>query len=316
MKKLDREEQLIFDAFSQINVDTDKLEKRMNNMERKKTRLPVKFSVTAAAVLIFMAVSITAYGASGGFEQFLTRFNPAFGDLAMPLEEAVYAENDGIKMGIYGAQQFGNAVLVYLSMQDITGENRLSTHTTPDLEIYGDGQSLSNGAQSSQRLHFNESTNTLYFEVRVIGNTGIPRLDILEIVAVGVLCFDPARDRGGQVYTLASGEWRMQVNTSDTDDQVITWTNIDMPDAHVDYISLNPLGIQINGNHTWDIDQRRNFLEVEIEVENSRRNIRLLSSGGGIGPDCFDFFFHTDSPLDIETVTAVIVNGFRIAVDR
>ena len=315
MKKFDREEQLIYDAFSQIDVDTDKLKQRMSAMRQKKQRLPIKFSVTAAAVFIFMALSITAYGATGGFDQFLARFNPAFGELAIPLIEPVYAENQGIRMEIYGAQQFGNAVLVYLSMQDTTGENRLSVHTTPDLEIYGDGQSLSNGAQSSQRLYFNKSTNTLYFEVRVIGDAGIPRLDNLEIVAVGIMCFDPARDRGGQVYTLASGEWRMEVYTSDTDDQVISWADISITDAHIDYMSLNPLGIQINGSHTWDINERRAIPEIEIEVENRRRNIRLNTGGGGMGSNSFDFFFHTESPLDIETVTGVIVNGVRIAVE-
>jgi len=318
MKKLDREEQLIFDAFSQIEVDTDKLKKRMDNMEKKKKRLPVRFSAVAAAVLIFMALSVTAYGASGGFEQFLARFNPEFGGLAIPLIEPAYAENEGIRMEIYGAQQFGNAVLVYLSMQDITGEDRLSIHTSPELEIYGDGESLSNGAQSSKRLYFNRATNTVYFEVRVVGDAGMPQLDTLEIVCVAIHCFDPSRDRGGQVYTLTSGEWRMEVNTSDTTDQVVTWTNIAITDAHIDYMSINPLGVQVNGSHSWEWGEELRMSpvpEVEIEVNNRRRNIRVFG-GGGMGPDCFDFFFHTDSPLDVDTVTAVIVNGERIAVER
>jgi len=315
MSKFDKEEQLIYDAFSSIDVDTNKLKKRINKMEQRKTRISTKFSVAVAAFLIFIALSATAYATTGGLDQFITRFNPAFGDLAIPLEEPSYAENEGIRMGIYGAQQFGNAVLVYLTMQDITGENRLSVHTTPDLEIYGDGQSLSNGAQSSQRLYFNQSTNTLYFEVRVIGDAGIPQLDTLEIVAVGIMCSDPARQRGGQIYTLAAGEWRMEVSTSDTDDQVMSWADIIIEGAHIDYMSLNPLGVQLNGNHTWDISERRSVLDVEIEVENRRRNIRLFG-GGGIGPDCFDFFFHTESPIDIDTVTTVVVNGVRIAVER
>ena len=310
MKNFDNEEQLISDAFSSINVDTNKLRNKINSVERKKTRIVTKFSVAAASILVFIALSVTAYAAGGGLDQFIARFTPAFGDLAIPLIEPSYAENEGIRMEIYGAQQFGNAVLVYLSMQDITGENRLSIHTSPDLEIYGDGQSLSNGAQSSQRLHFNEATNTLYFEVRVIGDAGIPRLDTLEIVAVSVLC----TEGGGQVSRVAEGEWRMEVNTSDTDDQIISWADISIEGAHIDYMSLNPLGVQINGSHTWDISERRDVLNVEIEVENRWRNIRLFG-GGGIGPDCFDFFFHTEFPLDIENVSAVVVNGVRIAVE-
>ncbi|MCL2420345.1 MAG: hypothetical protein FWD03_00665 [Defluviitaleaceae bacterium] len=318
--QLDREEQRIHDAFSQISVDTDSLKRRMQNMNANQKRVVkrrARLSVAIAAMFILVIISGTVYAASGGLDHFISRFNPAFGALAIPPEVPAYAEDQGIRIEVIGAQQISNVVLAYLTIQDITGENRLTQYIFPDLEIYMDGQVVSTGGMSSRRLHFDRSTNTAYFEIKVLGDIGIPRLDNLEI---GIDHIN-GNQFSGQLQRIVEGEWRIQVNTSEADNQTLIWTDIPAGDLHLDYISLSSLGIQVTGTHQWVTDpDAENFVrgwgdfQVEIELENRRRNIRPSGSGGGVGPDDFDFFFFVDAPVDMDAVSAVIVNGVRIPV--
>lgn len=317
----------------------DMRQKRGLKTAKRRARL----SVAAAAILIFVAISGTVYAASGGLDQFLSRFNPAFGALAIPPVEPAYAEDQGIRIEIVGAQQINNVVLSYMTMQDTTGENRLSEYTWADLEIYMDGQVVSTGGMSTRRLHFDKATNTVYFEIRILGEIGIPRMELLEIGIHHINCNQSSRhvrrfpeaegtvetgtvyietiEASGQVQRAVEGEWRIQVNTSEADNQVLIWTDIPAGDIHVEYMSLSPLGVQVVGTHLWVTDPSaadfdggwRNF-RIEIEVENRIRNIRPSSSGGGVGADDFDFFFFVDAPIDVPAVTAVIINGTRIPV--
>ena len=313
--ELDSGERRIYDAFSQINVDTEKLKRRINSMERTTTKGRFRISVAFAAVLIFVTISITAFSATGGLEQFISRFNPAFGDIAIPPTQPAYAEDQGIRIEVIGAQQVGNVVLAYVTMQDITGENRLSRrYTRPDLEIRIDGQAIS-GASTSRPLHFDRASNTVYYEKIIVGDIGIPRADTLEIGATSILYFGPSAAATGQIQTFAEGEWLVQVSTSDADNQVLVWADVPAGDVHIEYMSLSPLGVQITGSHDVSMDiimGGGGNPTVEIEVENRRRNIRPSGSGSGISEDWFDSFFFFDHPIDVEAVTGVIVNGVRL----
>ena len=311
-EKFDREEQRIHNAFSQINVDTEKLKRRINTMNQKPIKRYSRFSIAAAVVLVFVTLSATTYAATGGLDQFLSRFNPAFGALAIAPAEPAYAEDQGIRLEVVGAQQINNVVLVYVTMQDIAGENRLSRYKWPDLEIFMDGQVM-HGPSSSRLLHFDRNNNTLYFERIIAGNIGIPRADTLEIGATSIIYTGPGTAATGQMQTFAQGEWKMQINTSDVGAKVLTWTDIPAGDVHIEYMSLSPLGVQIAAGYIdpdspwgWETPQ------IEIEVEGRWRNIRPSGSGGGGLADDFEIFYSVSSPIDVEAVTAVIVNGTRI----
>ena len=308
--KFDKEEQQVYNAFSQINVDTEKLKRRINAIGQKPVKRFNRFSIAAAVFLVFVTLSATTYAATGGLDQFLSRFNPAFGALAIAPAEPAYAEDQGIRMEVVGAQQVNNVVLVYLTMQDITGENRLSRDTWPDLEIFMDGQAM-HGPGSSRILHFDRNSNTLYFERMIVGDIGIPKADTLEIGATSINYTGPGTAATGQMQTFAEGEWKMQINTSDAGAKVVTWTDIPAGDLHIEYMSLTPLGVQIAAGFINDIDSDW-VPQIEIEVEGRWRNIRPSGSGGGGLANDFEVFYFVNSPIDVEAVTAVIVNGTRI----
>jgi len=80
------------------------------------------------------------------------------------------------------------------------------------------------------------------------------------------------------------------------------------------HMSLNPFGVQIKGSNNG-LDPNEPFSlstpRVSIEIENRWRNIALLGSGGGSWSD-WSYFYPAETPIDVNAVTGVIVNGVRI----
>ena len=309
MSKLDKDEQAIYNAFSQIEVNTDILKRNVLMNQKGVAKKRVKLSVIMAAVLVFMALTATIYAATGGLDHFLSRFNPGFGEFAIAPLEPAYTEDQGIRLEVIGAQQIDHVVLVYVSIQDLSGDNRLTQYADPDIVIYVDGQAM-NGPHSSRRLNFESSTNTAYFEQLIVGEVGMPRSDTLELKARNIY---NAGNYSGQLQILVEGYWDVQVNTSDLGIQPLIFTDVTIGDTYIDYMSLSPFGLQITGRHQWDMnDGRRPRLKAAIELENRWPNIKMSSMAGGLSSEEFSFFSFADEPIDINKVTAVIINGHRI----
>jgi len=300
-------------SFSEKNLENIKrlsLEKMKESPVKRRISMK-KIAVMAVAAALFLLTSSVIFATGGGLEHFLARFNTSFGEFAIAPIYPAYAESQGIRIEAVGAQQIGNVVLVYIAMQDITGENRLTRHMLPDLEIYVDGQ-IMNGPRTSRRLEFNNATNTSYFETQIVGEAGMPRADTIELITKSIMC----TEHEGQIRTPFRGEWSMTVNTSDLGIQPIVWTNVSVGNIHIEYMSLSPLGVQITGYHTYGTDFPRGmnspFHDVRIELSNRLFNTRLPGGGGGIGQDSFSIFKFSESPIDMDAVTAIIFNVERI----
>ncbi len=136
-----------------------------------------------------MVVSATAVAAAlGGFDWFIERFNPSFGEIVEPVE--VSCEDQGIRMEVIGAQKYGNSAVVYLSLQDISGQNRLTEQTdfrdgfsvavNPPEATEKTGEVDAGGYSLRQNLlYFDKETNTLYYEFNITSDT--PMSDPLEL---------------------------------------------------------------------------------------------------------------------------------------
>ena len=329
MRGLDREERQIYDAFSKINVDTENLKRRVLDMEHKKTARPrMRFAAVAAVIAVFIAMSTVAFTATGGLDGLIARFNPAFGHLA--LETLAYAEDDGIRIEVIGAQYFGDSMLLYLSLQDVSGQERITRYVFPDFEIHNEFGAISSGGGSSQRLHFDQENSKLYLEVQrrlnqseIQARTGLTQYEadpnVLYVVLDSIRCYAVS----GYPPIIAEGDWRIRLELAE-----ITASNIVMDDLNiaagdviVEYISISPLGVQIIGAHNWseyDI-MHPNTSSISLRVEFSDRlfNVRPRGSGAGISPDgWYDFFFSFASPLELDYVTAIVVNGTRIEIPQ
>jgi hypothetical protein len=79
-------------------------------------------------------------------------------------------------------------------------------------------------------------------------------------------------------------------------------------------MSLSPFGIQVKGSNNG-LEPNKPFPltapSVRIETDTRWRNIRLSGSGGGSW-DNWSYFYPADTPIDVDAVTAVIINGIRI----
>ena len=315
MQNLKPDEERIHDAFSKIKVDTEQLERSLKYMDKPK-RIRRRLQIAIAAVLAFVMISATAYASVGGLDGFIARFNPEFGAFALPLLEPAYAVDQGIKIEVVGARVFENIMLLYVTMEDLTGENRLARDIRPDFMVYSDGVSISRGGGGSAPLHFDIENNRSYLEIRLTLDAPVGPYNALKIHAEVLNCFQ----HSGQVGRAAEGNWEMEIVIDHAESKTLVWTDICVGDFHIKYMSLGVMGLKIIGTCDWDWDEapygndgRSNFISVTIEVDNRIRNIRFRSTGGGQNPaGYFEVFFNAASPIDMDAVTGVIVEGVRI----
>jgi hypothetical protein len=198
MSTFDKNEQDIHDALSQITVDASKLAGQVKR--RLKEEIPctaprrVRWSMSAVAALVMSVMLVVAAAAAilGGFDWFIKKFNPSFGEIVEPVE--AYCEDQGIRMEVIGAQKYDNMAVIYLSLQDVSGQNRLTEQTD-----FQDGFSVKMSTQAQKEakgqtdeiaasfgcgqkmLYFDEKTNTIYYEFNITADADSPLSDPLEL---------------------------------------------------------------------------------------------------------------------------------------
>lgn len=191
MSKFDIDEQNIYELLSKINVDSSKLteqvKKRLHEGNGKYHKKWTKTTVAAIVMSFILAVSATVM-AIGNFKWFIEKLNPSFGEIIEPVQS--YSEDKGIRMEVIGAQKYDNQAVIYLSLQDVTGQNRLTEHTDFKDGFYAnmrpkisDGNDILSSSISwkSTVLYFNENTNTVYYEFLIMADPDSPLADPLEL---------------------------------------------------------------------------------------------------------------------------------------
>jgi len=180
---IDRDEQKICNAFSQIQVDINSLERKVReNMNTRKIVSPKPLRRTGfvaaatVAILIFLSVSVYAAAALGVFDRFMEEHDPVFGEVVEPVE--VYEDDQGIRIDVIAAQAFGANAIMYVSVRDVTGQNRITEYTNifPMLDIPRDEERVfSVGTMGGHEpLYFDAETNTAYFQVEFQDVVDIP----------------------------------------------------------------------------------------------------------------------------------------------
>ena len=180
---------------------------------------------------------------------------------------------------------------------------------SPDIEFYIDGERMSTGSGVGKRLRFDRSTNTSYSERILLGRADMPKADTIEIVINHIHCYEHSLQQARRAF---AGEWVITVNASDLGIQPIVWTDIQLENIHIEYMSLSPFGIRLAGTLNYDANDHRNFPVVEFEGR--RRNYRFSSSVGSFAGDSFTSFSFARAPIDINSATAVIIYGERIVI--
>ncbi|MFD2118045.1 hypothetical protein ACFSTH_01485 [Paenibacillus yanchengensis] len=199
MEEFDHEKQQIYNMLSHITVDssklTDQVKSRLREEGVQRTALHRRRWTKPAIAAVMLAVVLvmgTAAVALGNFDWFLERFKPSFGEIIAPVQ--VSSENQGIEMEVIGARKYDNKAIVYLSLQDITGQKRLTEQTdfrdgfsvkvgqpTKNASTVGNETGTSSISWQKKVLYFNEETNKIYYEFQITSASNSPLQDPLEL---------------------------------------------------------------------------------------------------------------------------------------
>lgn len=127
-------------------------EEHMQTTKRtRKIRRTLVLAVAAAALL-----GVTALAAAmGGFDWLRETVDPPMLDAVE--EQGQSVTSNGIKLNVIAAQKYGDAALLYVSIQDTTGQGRVTEQTHP---LWG-GQ-LANGR--STLLYYDSATSTAVYQ--------------------------------------------------------------------------------------------------------------------------------------------------------
>ena len=138
-----------------------------HNTKRARRVVPL-----VAVLAILFTMTVTVFGL-GGMEWLSERFNQApFVAIAEPV--MVYDEDQGIVMTVIGMQQIDDITVIYYSLHDKTGQNRITENTRALVDF---GMSFSGRRHLSEELlHFDETSNTAYFEMLITASTASPRV--------------------------------------------------------------------------------------------------------------------------------------------
>ncbi|WP_339158536.1 DUF4179 domain-containing protein [Paenibacillus sp. FSL W8-0186] len=198
MGKFNMDEKHIHEMFSQIKVDSSKLADQVKSRLYEGSAEPARHRrrwtrSTIAAIAISFALVTSATAASlGNFDWFIEKFNPDFGKIVEPV--GVYSEDEGIRMEVIGAQKYENRAIIYLSLQDRTGQNRLTEQTdfrdgfnvrmhSPTKKGAKSGDEVLSASMSWKQkvIYFNKDTNTIYYEFNITADPDTPLTDPLEL---------------------------------------------------------------------------------------------------------------------------------------
>jgi hypothetical protein len=306
-------------------------EARPRNTVRLKRVFPV-----AAAIAMLFALSATAFASIGGFDRFIQRFNPSFAGVVEPV--MAYSEDEGFRITVIGAQSFENMAIVYLSVQELTDENRLSQDMDwwPGLSIHVEG--LSGGIRQSL-LYFDDISKTAYLEISITANEEIPSPMTL---AIDRFTLYPAK--------AVTGSWVMGAYVGDAAGQYIVAI------AHmfnlydvlaIERLVLTPLGLSMHGtfgapgSDCWQslfAPQRDVYVEtpgglipliasgvgvnyasptpygLEAAVNDTPRNVTIAKIIEWYDDIRVSIHWQSASPIDVGDVTAIVVDGIRIPV--
>lgn len=153
-------------------------EEHMQTTKRtRKIRRTLVLAVAAAALL-----GVTALAAAmGGFDWLRETVDPPMLDAVEEQEQSV--TSNGIKLNVIAAQKYGDAALLYVSIQDTTGQGRVTEQTHP---LWG---GLLTGGHHTM-LYYDSATSTAVYQLR---------FSSLDELCLYKLLYSPSRLDGARV---------------------------------------------------------------------------------------------------------------------
>jgi hypothetical protein len=298
---MDKHEQQIHNAFSAIAVDESGFENKLD-FTTTKTKKLIKLPKIVAAVIIIGFLSVgTVYATGNGWSFLQNIFGSGFTELVVDQGGNVYAYNQGMRIEIIGAEQIDETLLLVFSIQDVDdiyGFN-YDTWPMPQFSVTSENSVV---MMAIFQLNFDAETRTFYLQGFLEGLGIVADAEILTLHIPSIWLFP--HSRADAIY----GDWTFELNVSDTIHPTITLENVEFSangfDFVLDYIRIGPVAVHMQGvGHSI---ASRNFI---VEVGDDQ--ISMWGSGGSGN----NVRLSPVEPIDVENVTAIILNGVRIPID-
>jgi len=291
--------EIINDIVREEVPDIEKVRENCHKMfelqTERQARSTVRFrrlATVAAAIVLLVALSATALAAMGGFDWFMQRFNPDFASVVEPV--MVYVEDDGIRITVIGAQTFDNMSVVYLSVQEMTDEDRINSNIG-----WWPGLIVSPGVGGSvveELLYIDETSGTVYLEVRINSDEILPEPLALRVDRISF-------EDNGELVSIV-GNWELAVYTSDVASQNIVnlLYEVRLYDVLVtESFTLTPLGLSLTGRFgepsSFVATDIANVAHREAYLETSYGLIPLV--GGGVGITSYGSLLDEEAMIEI-----------------
>lgn len=127
-----------------------------------------KLVLTVSVICLVFAASVTAFASAVPmFNDWIYSISPKLAELLYPVNES--AEDQGIKIDVLYAGNDNHNAVVYFTVQDITGMNRVDE----DLDLCDTCNIDGPCAFNVEMLSFDEKTNTAFFIMRGLGGEGM-----------------------------------------------------------------------------------------------------------------------------------------------
>jgi len=251
-----------------------------------------------AAFVMLIAVSTSVFAFYGGFERFIERIDPPFADIIMPV--MYYSEDQGIRLTMLGAQQYGRNAVVYLSIQDVSGENRITEHSgLGGIDICRSGESarFQSWGMSFTYLYFDETSNTQYIQLLLRFDRPLPPELILETSQINLGGRGWSDERNTFHLDIVRGNWRVTAyfeegeTSTDSLEHInaneirLEGPSLDIYGIHfvIDSITINPISLYVIGRATYSPREmagvyRSSYFTDYVPVPKTRYELRRLLS--------------------------------------
>lgn len=153
---------LLIDAIGEIDENKIKNAKLFTVKTRKK---PVKrMIVIVAAIILCLAITVPVLAATvNPIYELVYRISPGLAQMLKPVQMS--CEDNGIKMEVISASVYGNEAAVYISLEDVTDQNRID-ETTDLFDSYHISQGFDAYASCSI-VSFDDTTGKATFLINI-----------------------------------------------------------------------------------------------------------------------------------------------------
>ena len=160
---------IIDNRFESVKISSV-LEENILNSQIGEVKIKRKFrrsAVAFAAVFMFMVLSVSVFAMTPGFQTLIGRISKEISPILTPI--GAVSESNGIRMEVVGGAYDGNTALIYLTLQDLTGDRVGSSYLNLRDHDFSFGGISSGVFHDIKVVDYDKKTKTATLQMMTVG---------------------------------------------------------------------------------------------------------------------------------------------------